>query len=105
MRLSATATNEASATTAVVARTLAVILSACEILEWSTAAQVVDTVVIAARNPRIEFLKRRFNSRRQAPYEAIPPLGITKRNRIAGSGIRCRLADELLKLIQTVFER
>jgi len=32
---------------------LAVILSAREILEWSTAAQVVDTVVIAARNPRI----------------------------------------------------
>jgi hypothetical protein len=53
VRLKATATKEASATTAVVARILAVILSVREILEWSAADQLVDTVVSAARNPRI----------------------------------------------------
>jgi len=53
VRLSATATNEASATTAVVTTMLAVILSPRHILEWSTAAHVVDTDVKAARNPRI----------------------------------------------------
>jgi hypothetical protein len=64
VRLIATATNEASATTAVVARMLAVILSAREILEWSVAAHVVDTVVMAARNPRIDKISHRMKVRR-----------------------------------------
>jgi hypothetical protein len=62
VRLSATATNEASATTVVVARMLAVTLSAREILEWSAAAHVVDTDVIAARNVLIDYPRRRINA-------------------------------------------
>jgi len=53
VRLSATATKEASATTAVVARMLTVILNARATFAWSVAPQVVDTVVIAARNALI----------------------------------------------------
>jgi hypothetical protein len=67
VRLIATATNDASATTAVVARMLAVILSVREILEWSTAAHVVDKVVMAARNPRIEISQAPVSFPAQSP--------------------------------------
>jgi len=104
VRLSATATNEASATTAVVARMLAVILNARATLAWSVASHVVDTVVIAARNALIGLPPGRRIS------DAMPllddPDPSESSSIIVPSGPRFSdgLAARLPKLIPTVFK-
>jgi hypothetical protein len=89
-----------------VARMLAVILSARDILEWSAAAHVADTDVMAARNPRIGLIPQaRVIPAPKPLVQRFQPLGITGYQRTAAHSDPLSSGRLIPKLIQTVLCR